>query len=108
MEALELLVSWVATTSLAFLVVLLDERRSTEARLERAWPPTSRAAAIVALGPLAIPFHFARTRGRFFRASEHLRWWLGLLLGFLAMTLVLVVSAAIVYAFDLASGLPTD
>ena len=57
-EVLELVASWVVTTALSFVVVLFDERRMGEARLERAWPRASRDAALVLLGILAVPFHF--------------------------------------------------
>lgn len=110
MQTLELLISWAVTTALLFVVVITDERRMSEARLERAWPPASRDAAIVALGVLALPFHFARTRGRFFTVSlrEHLGWWLGFALGLVFSVLVSLVTAAVVAAFDWAVGLPID
>ncbi len=110
MRTFELLLSWVVTTALLFVLVIADERRMSEERLERAWPPASRDAAVVALGILALPFHFARTRGRFFSLSlrEHLRWWMGLGLGLVLAVLVALVNAAIVAAFDWAVGLPID
>lgn len=110
MRTIELLLSWFVTTALLFVVVIADERRMSEERLERAWPPASRDAAIVALGILALPFHFARTRGRFFTLSarEHLRWWLGLALGLALSVAVTLVNAAVVAAFDYAAGLPID
>ena len=63
-QALEILLSWAVTTLLLFLVVLTDERRMSEERLENAWPVASRDLFLVWLGILALPFHFARTRGR--------------------------------------------
>ena len=63
-EVIVLLVSWVVQTTLLFVVVILDERRLSEEQLERAWPPATRDMALVVLGALALPFHFARTRGR--------------------------------------------
>lgn len=110
MRTIELLLSWVVTTALLFVIVIVDERRMPEERLERAWPPSSRDAAIVALGVLALPFHFARTRGRFFTVSprEHLRWWLGFAMGLAFAVLVSLVNAAAIAAFDLAAGLPLD
>lgn len=111
MEAIGLLLVWLVTTGLTFLVVVLDERRlgrRDEARLERAWPPTSRDAAIIALGPLALPFHFARTRGRFFSLDEHHRWWMGLGMGIIATIVVLLAATACEWVFDVVTGLPTD
>src|SRR4051794_26669198 len=66
-EAIALLVSWVVTTSLTFFIVVADERyllrAGGEKRLERAWPPSSRAAAVFVFGVLCLPVHFAKTRG---------------------------------------------
>ena len=109
-QALEILLSWGITTALLFVVVLTDERRMSEERLENAWPVASRNLFIVWLGILALPFHFARTRGRFFTLSPmtHLRWWLGLLMGLAAATVVALIDAAIMTAFAWAAGLPID
>lgn len=57
-----LLLSWAVTTAAVFAIVLLDEHRLDPARRERAWPPASRAAALVCFGALALPVHFVRTR----------------------------------------------
>lgn len=109
-QALEILLSWGVTTALLFLVVLTDEKRMSEERLENAWPIASRNLFIVWLGVLALPFHFARTRGRFFTLSPltHLRWWLGLLMGLVAATVVALIDAAIMTAFAYATGQPID
>lgn len=64
-EVASLLGSWALTTALTFAVVIAHERLMSEERRERAWPPASRDAAIVAFGPLALPFHFAKTLGHF-------------------------------------------
>lgn len=61
-DVLELMLSWAATTFACFVIVLRDEKGLTEAQLERAWIPTSRAAALVAFGQLAVLVHFLRTR----------------------------------------------
>lgn len=109
-QALEILLSWGVTTALLFLVVLTDEKRMSEERLENAWPVASRNLFIVWLGVLALPFHFARTRGRFFTLSpsQHLRWWLGLAIGLAAATLVALIDAAFMTAFAYVAGLPID
>ena len=65
MEVLEYVASLVVTTVLCFAIVLVDERRLAEDARDRAWPPPSRAAAIVAFGPLCLPVHFWRTRRSF-------------------------------------------
>jgi hypothetical protein len=109
-QALELLLSWAVTTALLFLVVLTDERRMSEEHLENAWPVASRSLFLVWLGVLALPFHFARTRGRFFTLSirRHLGWWKGLALGLAASILVTLIDAAVITAFAYAAGLPID
>ena len=64
-DVLEILVSWVVSTSFLFGVIIFDERRMErleDPRLERAWPPSSRASAIIGFGVLALPLHFLRTR----------------------------------------------
>jgi hypothetical protein len=74
-EVVELTLSWALTTAWAFAVVIGDERDLDEEQLARAWPRSSRAAALVGLGILAVPFHFARTRGAFWpprRLAERL------------------------------------
>ena len=61
-EVIELLLSWIATTIACFYVVMRDEQRLPPELLARAWPPTSRTAAIVAFGQLAVWVHFWKTR----------------------------------------------
>lgn len=109
-QALEILLSWGVTTALLFLVVLTDERRMSGERLENAWPVASRNLFLVWLGILALPFHFARTRGRFFTLSirRHLGWWLGFGMGLAAALVVGLIDAAIMTAFAYAAGLPID
>src|SRR5690349_8694333 len=109
-QALEILVSWAVTTTLLFVIVLTDERRMTEERLEQAWPIASRNLFLVWLGVLALPFHFARTRGRFFTLSvrNHLGWWLGFAMGLLGAVVVTAIDVAVMTAFAYAFGLPID
>ena len=108
MQALEILLSWAVTTTLLFLVVLTDEKRMSEERLENAWPVASRNLFVVWLGVLALPFHFARTRGRFLSLRQHLGWWKGFLMGLLAAFVVVLIDAAVMTAFAYAAGLPLD
>lgn len=110
MLALEILLSWAITTALLFVVVLTDEKRLSEDRLEHAWPVASRNLFLVWLGVLALPFHFARTRGTFFTLDvrRHLGWWKGFLMGLVAGTLVTLIDVAIMTAFAYAVGLPLD
>lgn len=104
------MISWAVTTTLLFLIVLTDERRMSEERLEEAWPPATRTLVLVWLGLLALPFHFARTRGRFFTTDLHrfASWWMWFIIGLLAAVLVALVDTAVVTAFAFAAGLPID
>lgn len=95
-EIAELLVSWAVTTALSFAVVIAHERVMGEERLERAWPPASRDAAIVAFGSLALPFHFAKTLGHLRSPAGALWILLGLAAGLVAAFLVLLASGAVV------------
>jgi hypothetical protein len=105
-QVIELIVSWVVTNALTFLVVIVDERHLTEERLERAWTPASRDAAIIAFGLLAIPIHFAKTRGHFKSARGGVGRVLGLLLGVVAALVVALVSGLLISAIAWALGLP--
>ena len=106
MAALELLLSWSVTTALLFAVVLVDERRLDDERLARAWPPASRDAALVAFGVLALPIHFARTRGDLRSARGAVGVVLGLLLGCVVTALVVVASGVVLEGLALVLGLP--
>ena len=107
-EVIELLVSWTVTTALSFAVVILDERRSSEQRLERAWPPSSRNAALVAFGILAVPLHFIRTRGGFGTIHGLRDKLIGLVLGVVALTAVVIVAMLVVEGVALVLGLKTE
>jgi hypothetical protein len=94
-DVLEILVSWVVSTSFLFAVIILDERRMDrrdDPRLERAWPPSSRASAIIGFGVLALPLHFLRTR----------RNLIGLLLAIGFTALALLVESIALAALDIA------
>jgi hypothetical protein len=102
-ELVELLVSWVVTTALSFVLVIWDERRLARARperLERAWPPSSRDSALVAFGVLALPLHFARTRGHL-RSFGGAAWVLiGLLEGVVAIALIGLASTLVLWLVE--------
>ena len=108
-EMIELVLSWIVSTTLLFAVVILDERRFLkEEQLERAWPPSSRDAAIVAFGGLALPVHFIKTRGHTKSAWGLLGFVWGLVLGVIALVVVSIVSGVIVYGIQRAAGLPAE
>lgn len=92
-----LVASWLVTTAATFAIVILDERRlrRREEALERAWPPVSRDAAIIAFGPLALLVHFPKTRGSIRSIRGVLGYLWGLALGVIALALVLAVSSAL-------------
>lgn len=104
-EVLELVSSWLVVTTLTFVVVIVDERRMTSADLELAWLPTTRNAAIALLGILALPVHFALTRGR--RHGGRVRGYgLGLMMGSLSLVAVLLVSEVILRIVFWIIGMP--
>lgn len=110
-QVLELVISWVVTTTLTFAVVLVDERRmrrSSPDRLERAWPTASRNWHLAYFGILALPFHFAKTRGhcRSVRGIGGLAggFALGLVVGFV----VALASGFVVTGIDWVLGIPID
>lgn len=107
------------------LLVRYDERRLERAaesgnpvavaRLERAWPPTSRDNALIGLvllfGPLAalfgVFFYFFRTRSRALWPPQ--RWsFSGTIIGVAAVVGVLVVDTAILVALALILRVPLD
>jgi len=101
-----LVLSWIVTTGLSWLAVRLDERRLSAERLERAWPPSSRDAAMLAFGPLAVPFHFVRTRAHF-RSAVGIAWIpLGILLGLAVLAAIMLVSWALLEGFAWVLGVP--
>lgn len=97
------------------LIVKFDERRLSEERLERAWPPASRDSALIGLALLGAPivglfavwFHFFRTRS----GPLWLPWkWSirGFALGVLAVLAIMIANAAVVLTLAYAVGLPVD
>src|SRR5688572_25095115 len=106
-HVLELVLSWVVSTTLLFVVVIVDERRFLkEEQLERAWPPSSRDAAIVAFGGLALPIHFMKTRGHFKNAWGILGIFLGLAFGIIALVVISLLTSVIVFAVLRIAGFP--
>lgn len=92
LEVVDLLLSWIATTAACFYVVMRDERRLPPELLERAWPSSSRAAAIIAFGQIAVWVHFWKTRRYGIR---------GFLLGLLWMVGTSLPALAIGFLLDL-------
>jgi hypothetical protein len=78
-DVLEVVVQMVLNIALPAWLIRWDERRLSELQLSRAWPPASFWIAVVAFGPLCLPFHFVRTR----------RSLLGLVWGILAFAVAL-------------------
>jgi hypothetical protein len=107
-EVVELVVSWVVSTALCFVIVIAHERRMSVERLERAWPATSRDAALVAFGVLALPIHFARTLGNFRSVAGVAMIVVGLVVGVLCIVLVSLANLLVLYPVAWAFGLPTD
>jgi hypothetical protein len=107
-EVVQLVLSWAVTTLVTFVIVILDERRMDDDRLERAWPPSSRDAAIVAFGVLALPVHFVKTRGHLRSVRGLLGLLLGLVLGIVAILVVALVSEIVLQGVSVVVGLPVQ
>ena len=107
-QVIELVVSWVVTTALTFLVVLVDERRMAPHRLERAWPTASRTLYLVYLGVLALPFHFAKTRGHCKSVLGVGGILLGFVMGLVVAGVVALASGFITMGVDWVLGIPID
>lgn len=89
-DALEILLSFALQTAVAFLVIQRDERSLGERELARAWPPASRASAIVGFGGVvALPLHFLRTRRNFAGVGLAVLAFVGIVLLNVALDLVL-------------------
>ncbi len=105
-DVLFVVVPWIVRIVASFAIVLVDERLMSEELRERAWPPASRASALVGFDVLAVLVHFAKTRWRPIEAVHRLIW--GLLLGILAASVVLGASLLAVVLLALALGEPLD
>jgi hypothetical protein len=114
-EVVILVVSCAVLVTASVLVVKFDERRLSEERLERAWPPASRDNALIGLALLAAPllglfavwFHFFRTRSR--ALWPPWRWSpIGFLLGLAAVVAIMIANAVVVLTLAYALGLPLE
>ncbi len=105
-QVIELVISWVVTTVLTFGLVMVDERRLSDEQLERAWLPPSRNVALVYFGILALPFHFAKTRGTWTSARGIIGRLLWFKLGIVIAGVVLLVSSLLITAIAYVAGLP--
>lgn len=81
--ALGILVPWA--------IVRFDMKRLPPERLDHAWTEASFWMAIVAFGPLCLPFHFTKTRKN---------RWLGLGLGLVVLVLAVVVMGLVSAGVD--------
>ncbi len=95
-DVLEILASFVFTTGALFALVLRDEGRLSPEQRARSWPVSSRNAALVVFGVVALPIHYARTR----------RSVLGLLGGLALAFVVSVVNSLLVGTIDWFMGGP--
>jgi hypothetical protein len=93
-EIVTMLASWVATMTAVFALLAWDERRLDPMRLARAWPISTRRAAVVIAGPFCLPLHFWRTR----------RTVGGALVGLAAMAAVVLLDAAVTTCVGWALG----
>jgi hypothetical protein len=114
-EVVILIVSCAVLVTASVLVVRFDEKRLSEERLERAWPPSSRDNALIGLALLGAPivglfgvwFHFFRTRSR--ALWPPWRWSpAGFGLGVAAVVAIMAVNAAVVLTLAYLLGLPLD
>ncbi len=101
-----LLVSWALPAVLCFGVIVFDERGMDAERLATAWPPASRTLAVLMFGPLAVIFHFARTRGSFRSLRGVARRLGGFAMGLALAAAALVVSELVISGLAWALGVP--
>jgi ABC-type Co2+ transport system permease subunit len=79
-ELAQVLAAWAVTLPAVVTIIVRDERRLKDQKLERAWPPQSRDAAIFGLWlmgvhPLCVFVHFARTRRTLWGVLLGLLWF---------------------------------
>ena len=86
----ELVVTWSVATALGLTIVRRDEKRLAPRERARAWPPASRDLSVVMFGPLAVAFHFLRTR----RSAR------GVALAALALVAIEIAATAPLVALD--------
>jgi hypothetical protein len=92
LELVQVLAAWSVTIPAVVTIVVRDERRLAGQRLERAWPPQSRDAAIFGLWlmgvhPLCVLVHFSRTRRSVAGVVIGLSWLAVVVLGALGAEL---------------------
>lgn len=114
-EVVIMVASAATLITLSSLVVRFDERRLSEDRRERAWPPAARDNALIGLGMLLSPlvpllavwFHFFRTRSQ--AMWPPWRWSVrGWLLGLSCALGILVVNVLVVLTIAAAAGLDLE
>ncbi len=114
-EVVLIVVSCAVLVTASVLIVKADERRISEERLERAWPPASRDNALIGLALLAAPvlglfavwFHFFRTRSR--ALWPPWRWSpIGFVLGIAAVVTIMLLNAVVVLTLAYALGVPLE
>jgi hypothetical protein len=106
MLAAALVFSWLYMNAVIWGLIRLDERYlCDEARLEKAWPPSSRDAAIIGFGPIALVLHFLRTRISFTVRGIVVGVPLGLAMAAAALVALFVALTALDAVFSVL-GLP--
>jgi len=84
-EVIELVASSLFLYGIIYAVIRFDEKRLRPEQLARAWPESSRDAAVLGFSLIALFLHFPRTRGPL----------LGTLLGLLAVAVVVTAHALV-------------
>jgi hypothetical protein len=79
-----------------YFILRRDFARLLPEQLDRAWPPSSFWAALVAFGPICLPFHFVKTRRSL--------WGLVLGLGWMVLAFGVVMSVSIALDFVFGSS----
>lgn len=84
-ELARVVTSLIVTLPAVIAIIVNDERRLSEAQLERAWSPQSRNSAIFALLNVGVPqlsvlVHFIRTRRTILGAAIGLAWVVAIVL----------------------------
>ena len=106
MIAFALVFSWLYMNAVIWGLIRLDERYlCDERRLEKAWPPSSRDAAILGFGPIALVLHFLRTRISFSVRGIAIGVPLGIAMAAAAVVALFVALSALDVVFSLL-GLP--
>jgi hypothetical protein len=80
-KVVEVAVAMILNIALPALLVHRDEKRLSEIELSRAWNKASFWSAMLAFGPLCLPFHGVRTRRSFLGLMVGLDFFWVVLLG---------------------------